>query len=333
MKKLHLSLLFFVLTAILIIGTVQGAEKTVTLRYAHMNADSSVAGIQATLFAQLVEKYTKGQVKILVYPNSQLGNLQQVTEAVSTGSIAICHNTMAAIGSLYEDFGALDTPYLYRDVNHLMKVCSPDSPIMKELNAGLVKSHNARVLYTFYFGTRHLTSKKAIYTPADLKDLRIRAIPFPIYTATVEGMGAVAVPLDWSETPAALASGTINGQENPIDTIYSGKLYDVQSHLMLTGHIMAAEAVIMNQDVWQDFSPAIRQAIQKAAAETSKKATALTSEKEAEELAQLKDKGMIVIGPNNGLKIDVFKKAVTNEVNKRFGAKYGKLYKEIQAVK
>ena len=333
MRRFHAGLLALVLQAVLVIGVVQGEEKTITLRYAHMNAATSVAGIQADLFAKLVADYTKGQVKIHVYPASQLGNLQEVAEGVSTGSIALCHNTMAAIGSLYDDFGALDTPYLYRDVKHLMKVADPNSPIMKQLNDGLIKARNARVLYTFYFGTRQLTANKAIYTPDDLKGLKVRSVPFPVYTAALEGMGATAVPLDWADTPTALSSGVVNGQENPIDTIYSSKLYEVQSHLMLTDHIMGAEVVIINEKVWDGFPPATQKAIQKAAKEASQKGTDLTLQKEADELAQLKANGMTVIGPKEGLKLDLFKKRVTDEINKRFGSKYGKLYQQIRALK
>ncbi|WP_420328490.1 hypothetical protein [Mameliella sp.] len=57
-----------------------------------------------------------------VFPNSQLGKLQELAEAVSLGTIAFSHNTAGALGSLYQSFAALDTPYLYRDVDHLMKV-------------------------------------------------------------------------------------------------------------------------------------------------------------------------------------------------------------------
>jgi TRAP-type transport system periplasmic protein len=333
MRRFYTGVFVFMFLMVIVLGAVLGAEKTITLRYAHMNPANSVAGIQATLFAKLVEDYTKGQVKIQVYPASQLGNLQEVAENVTTGSIALCHNTMAAIGSLFQDFGALDTPYLYRDVNHLMKVTNPNSPIMKKLNDGLIKTSNARVLYTFYFGTRQLTAKKAIYSPDDLKGVKIRAIPFPIYTATIEGMGATAVPLDWAETPTALANGTVGGQENPLDTIYSSKLYDVQTHLMLTGHIMGAEVVILNEKIWEGFSSTVKAAIQRAANEASQKGTELTIQREAEELAQLKANGMTVIGPENGLKINDFKEKVSAEINSRFGGRYGKLYQEIRAIK
>ena len=72
-----------------------------------------------------------------MYPSSQLGKLQELAEAVSTGTIALSHNTAAGIGSLHEPFAALDTPYLYRDVDHLMKMVDVNSPVMKKLNDGL----------------------------------------------------------------------------------------------------------------------------------------------------------------------------------------------------
>src|SRR3990170_7852670 len=91
----------------------------------------SAAGLQATWFAEALAKYSNGQIKVTVYPSSQLGKLQELAEAVSTGTIALSHNTAAGIGSLHEPFAALDTPYLYRDVNHLMKVVDVNSPVMK----------------------------------------------------------------------------------------------------------------------------------------------------------------------------------------------------------
>lgn len=333
MRKVYARLLILLLLMAFCFSMVSGQAKTTVLRYAHMNAPNSAAGVQATFFAELVEKYTDGQVKIQVYPSSQLGNLQEVAEGVSTGTIAICHNTMAAIGSLYNEFEAFDTPYLYRDVDHLMKAADPNSTVMKRLNEALIKTRKARVLYTFFFGTRHLTANKAIYTLNDLKGVKIRSIPFPIYMTAVEGMGAIAVPLDWADVPTALATGVVHGQENPIDTIYSAKIYDIQSHLMLTGHILGAEIVIMNEKVWSQFPDSIKRAIQKAATEASQKGTELTLKNDAEQLALLKEKGMTVIGPEDGLDIEAFRKAVTEEVNRRFGDKYGKFYGEVRAMK
>jgi TRAP-type transport system periplasmic protein len=331
MKRLsYVMAVIFGLVAV--VAVTQGTAQTVTLRYAHMNPPTSVAGQQATLLAKLIEEKTKGAVKVQVFPASQLGGLQEQAEAASSGSVQIHHNTMAGIGSLYEPFGALDTPYMYKDVQQLMKVADPNSPVMKKLNEGLLAARGVRVFYTFYFGTRQLTADRKILTPKDLQGVKIRSIPFPIYTAAVTGMGAVATPLDWSEVPTALATGAINGQENPLDMIYSSKLFDIQSHLMLTGHILGAELVVFNDKAWQKFSPAIQGQIMEAAAEASKKGTEWTVERESYLLKELAAKGMKIIGPKEGLDVAAFRTRVQAEVSKQFDVKFGELYKAIRAI-
>lgn len=309
------------------------AQKTVELRYGHMNPPGSAAGIQAQMLADGIAKNTGGQVKVTVYPSSQLGKLQELAEAVSTGTIALSHNTAGGIGSLYEPFAALDTPYLYRDYDHLMKVVDVDSPVMKKLNEGLVKAAGVRVLYAYYFGTRQLTTNKTILQPSDLAGAKIRAIPFPIYMTAVQGLGAVPIPVDWSEVPTALATGVVAGQENPVNVVLSSKLYEAQSHLMLTGHIMNAQVIVINEKVWQGLAPAQREAIAAAAKDTQKKASEMVRRQETEEIAKLKELKMNVIGPEQGLKLDLFRASVDKLVREKFDAKYGELYKDIAAIK
>lgn len=314
------------------LGTAH-AQKTVEFRYGHMNPPNSAAGLQAQWLAEEIAKRTNNSVKVTVYPSSQLGKLQELAEAVSTGTIALSHNTAAGIGSLHEPFAALDTPYLYRDVDHLMKVMDVNSPVMKKLNEGLVKDAGVRVLYAYYFGTRHLTANKAVKQPSDLAGLKIRAIPFPIYMTTVEGMGAVPVPVDWSEVPTALATGKVNGQENPVNVVLSSKLYETQSHMMQTGHIMNAQVIVINEKAWQNLAPAQREQLTAAANEVRRRATEAVRSQEATETEELKKHKMTVVGPAEGLNLTAFRGNVRKAVDQKFGAKYGELYKAIEAVK
>lgn len=303
-----------------------------SLRYGHNNEVSSVAGAQADWFAEALGQTSGGDIAVQVFPNSQLGKLQELAEAVSLGTIAFSHNTAGALGSLYQPFAALDTPYLYRDVDHLMAVTDVDSPVMQELNDGLIAAANVRVIYAHYFGRRNLTCNKAVMSPADLAGTKIRAVPFPIYTTAVEGMGAVAVPVDWSEVPTALATGVVQGQENPVNVVLNVKLYEVQSHLMLTGHMSNAEVVVMNEDAWQALDDAGKDAVREAATQTREKATKAILDNEESETQQLRDLGMTVIGADDGLDVEAFRSSVKALVDERFGAEYGDLYAKIAAV-
>lgn len=302
------------------------------LRYGHNNNVASVAGAQADWFAEALNETSGGDISVQVFPDSQLGKLQELAEAVSLGTIAFSHNTAGALGSLYQPFAALDTPYLYRDVDHLMKVTDVESPVMQELSAGLIAAANVRVIYAHYFGSRNLTCNQAILSPADLAGLKIRAVPFPIYTTAVEGMGAVAIPVDWSEVPTALATGVVQGQENPVNVVLNHKIYEVQSHLMLTGHMSNAEVVVMNEDAWQALTEAQKEAVREAANQTREKATNAILDNEESETQKLRDLGMTVIGADEGLQLDAFRLSVKALVDKRFGTEYGDLYTKIAAI-
>ncbi|MCC9623949.1 TRAP transporter substrate-binding protein [Thalassospira sp. MA62] len=302
------------------------------LSYGHMNSPTSIVGMQADWLAEEVAKNTNGAVKIDVYPSSQLGKIQELAEGVSMGSIALSHNTAGAISSLYEDFGVLDTPYLYRDYDHLMKVVDIASPVMTHLNEGLIENTGMRVLYAFYFGTRQLTANMAVKTPADLSGVKIRAIPSPVYLTAVEGLGAAPVPVDWSEVPTALATGIVQGQENPVNVAVDHKLYEVQSHMMLTGHISAAEIVVINEDLWQSFPDDIKKGIATAAETVREKASKMILDQESSDLETLKEAGMTIIGPDDGLDVAAFRSSVEKLVHERFDDKYGTYFEEIAAI-
>ncbi|HCM28627.1 MAG: ABC transporter substrate-binding protein [Treponema sp. GWB1_62_6] len=312
----------------------QTPAKPLNLRYAHMNPPNSPNGLQAQYFADRIAEKTNGAIKITVYPSSQLGSIAEMAEQVSMGTIALHHNTYGGLQPLLEDLGLFDTPYLYRDVDHLLAATDPKtSPALMELNAKLIASRNVRVLYSFYFGTRDLTANKAVYSPKDLAGKKIRAIPSAIYQAAVEGMGAVAVPIDWAEVPVALSTGVADGQENPVSTIATSKLYEVQKFVMQTHHIMGSEPVVINEKIYQALSAENKKIFDEVAAETCKWASDYVRNSEDKDLQTLKDKGMKVIGTGEGLKVDEFRTSVNAVVDKRFGAKWGKYYAQIKAVK
>lgn len=196
----------------------------------------------------------------------------------------------------------------------------------------MIAQSGVRVLYAFYFGTRQLTAHQGFKRPADLEGAKIRAIPAPIYLATVEGLGAIPVPVPWSQVPTALATGVVVGQENPVNVVLDNKLYDVQSHMMLTSHIRAAELVVINESVWQSFSPDRQASINKAARTVRERATQAVIDSEAKDLQALADHGMTIIGPDNGLDLEAFKASVRARIDQEFAEKYGDLYQQIAAI-
>lgn len=327
------ALLSSFIVMLLLATTLVQAQQT-TLRLGHVNAPTDIGTLQAEKFIEMVGERTDGRIRIQHYPNAQLGNVNENAEQVKLGAIDLTFQLMGGLGSNYlDEFSALDLPYVYRDVDHLMAVVAPESPVMQDLNQRLVAEHGVRVLYSYYFGTRHLTANQAVYSPDDLAGLKIRAIPLPVYIAAVEGMGATATPVEFSELPVALATGLVNGQENPLQTFAAAHLYESQEYVMLTGHIISAMAVVINESVWQRLSPEDQEIMLDAAREAAQWALEENERVEQALLDQfVEEHGMTIIGPDQGLDVGAFRERVRARVEQDFGDRFGDLIEQIENV-
>ena len=101
---------------------------------------------------------------------------------------------------------------------------------------------------------------------------------------------------------------------------------------MLTGHMSNAEVVVMNEDAWQGLSDTQKDAVAAASLEIRDRATKAIQENEEKDTQALRDKGMTVIGPEDGLDVEAFRASVSKLVEERFGEKYGALYEKIKAM-
>jgi len=110
------------------------------------------------------------------------------------------------------------------------------------------------LLDAWWFGQRHFTANQAIRTPEDFQGLRMRFPDTPRYLANAEALGAEAVAVAFEEVYLSLQQGIIDGQENPIPTIASLNLPEVQSHVNLTGHQAGFQFVIFSDATWQEMS-------------------------------------------------------------------------------
>ncbi len=103
---------------------------------------------------------------------------------------------------------------------------------------GYQEKSGHQIVSVTYYGTRHTTSNKPIKSCADMKGLKIRVPDVPAYLAMPRACGANTTPIAFAEVYLALQNGTVEAQENPLTTIEAKKFYEVQKHIVLTGHIV-----------------------------------------------------------------------------------------------
>jgi tripartite ATP-independent transporter DctP family solute receptor len=300
-------------------GFAAPAAAQVTLRYAHVGSEGDIQYWYAEEFAKRVQARTEGRVKVQVFPNSQLGGAQETVDGVRSGAISLAHHEFASLSRLMPEMAAFAAPFIYRDGTHAMMATDPaKSEIMKEMSEKLAKQANIRIIGRLYRGARQMTAKMAVYSPADLKDKRFRGVPLQLWTTMIKGMGAVPTPVEVAELPTALMTGMVIGQENPLTMINANKLYEVQSHVMLTGHMQNVLPVFINERSWQSIPEKDRAVVAAIAAEVGEETLKLGLEAEVKLIDELKKKGMTFITEKDGLKVEEFRKSVSAQVNTDF---------------
>lgn len=310
-----------------------GAMQPVTLRYAHMNTEASIMGLQTTAFAEAVKDVTDGRVTVEVYPHSQLGSNQAQLEMTVSGAVAFHHTPWGQLSSLIPDFAVFNIPYLTRSVEDMARLTDINtSPVMQRLNERLIAEQGLRIIAVAALGNeRMLTTRDIPYSePADLAGELIRAIPIPVFITAVKGLGGIPTPIDFADLPTALATGTVQGQENPPETIRNAQMYETQNYLALTAHIQGSVPILVNEEAWLSFTEEEQEDIRRVAQEVAAEHNQMTIDNAADTLQYLRDQGMTIIGPDEGLRLDLIIENTERYVREEFGEEFGDLLDEVK---
>lgn len=307
------------LAAVGLAGTRNAFAQQTRLRYAHVGSEGDIQYWFGEEAAKRIPKATDGRVQIQVFPNSQLGGVQELIDGVRSGAISMGHHEFASLAKLSKDIAVFNAPFIYRDGAHALAATDPQkSEVLIEFNEKLAKDGGMRIIGRLYRGARQMTAKQAVRAPADLQGKPFRGVPLQLWTTMIKGFGAIPTPVEVAELPTALMTGMVIGQENPLTMINANKLFEVQSHVMLTGHMQNVLPVFINERVWQGLTEQDRKTIltefETMAQETLKAGT----KAEEDLIAELKKKGMTFITEADGLKLPEFREKVIAEVNKDF---------------
>ncbi len=265
------------------------------LRLAHVNQPSEPPGIGSQKFADLVAEYSDGRLEIQLFPQGQLGNNREIFTQLSTGSIEMAVAPFGFISDVVPEYSALLAGYFYDDWDQLKSVLDSER-FGQAWNQRLIDDGGMRVLGSFYYGTRQVTTSDAPpTTPDGFADIKLRSVPNPMSLAVADGLGANPTPVPFPELFQALRQGVVDAQENPIPTIHAQKFYEVQDYLLLTSHQRLPLPWIINEEVYQSLSEEDRDVLQRAAAEAAEWTTQQTIELEESLLADLKERGMTVV--------------------------------------
>lgn len=235
-----------------------------TIRFAHVDpADwqSSKKGAAAEIFKNIVEGETDLTVEL--FPAGALGNEDELVVQAQDGLIQVTM-VSGAMSKVCQPAAVLDIPYTFPSAPVAWEVL--DGSFGDELAEYCLEQTGLRTLAYGETGFRNFTnSVREIRTPADMAGLKFRVQPIPLYIEMVSALGGEPTPIAWTELPNALATGVVDGQENPVGVIYNNGLHELQKYMTLDGHVYAADFLLINEEFFQALDPAEQEVVQKAA--------------------------------------------------------------------
>ena len=218
----------------------------------------------AVVFKKLVEERTGRNIQVNIYPNSQLGDEPELWQQLKDGIIQVSTASCMPLSNFVPQWSAFMLPYLTNSPEVMYRVL--EGPVGEQFKKLTIDKIGVRILGWSFLGFRNFTNNtRPIRSPADMKGLKIRVTQSPEAVKMVEGLGAQATPISWSELYSALQQGVVDGEENPLSMIEQAKLYEVQKYLTLDGHTLGVLPIAVNEKVFNSLSPEYKDIVKDSA--------------------------------------------------------------------
>lgn len=243
-------------------------DQRLRLKMAHVYEVSAPTHAYGT--AHLAERLQQitDDLDVTVYPSAQLGSEAELLEQLVAGELDLAISGPSFLAMWHPPLGVLDAAFASRDLEQMLETANGKqmAPHWEKLR----EKYDVRVIDTWAYGSRHITSNKPIRSPVDLDGFRLRMPGARIWQASGSALGASPMPIAFAEVYLALQQGIADGQENPVPVIKAKGFHEVQKCLNLTGHIQSSVQILMNDRVWRRMTSDQQVALQKAVQELGK---------------------------------------------------------------
>lgn len=304
------------------------AKVTKQFRLCHNSNIDSATDKASHKFAELLEKITGGQVKVVIYPRNQLGGNRELLEQVKMGSLDMTLMGLGTMGYMVEEYNFMQIPFAFRSQDHIHKVL--DSEVGKAIEKSVAAKGFFLLNQKWDRLPRHIAGKRAIYKIEDLKNLKVRE-GTPAFHEGIKLFGASPVKIDLNEMYIALQQGIVDAIELPLDYIYDYSIHETAKFLSLTYHTYGTQYIAMNKKTFDSIPPEIQKALLEAANEGADFNNKLTWSQEDDYMKKIERAGVKINKPE----YSQFPKVLEGNVGtleKKWPACKG-LFNKIQAIR
>lgn len=281
------------------------AQQKFTLKFNHVLGPKEPYHDGFLAWAKAVDARTNGGLKIEVFHSSQLGKEEDIIEQMRQGANLGQNTDSARMGNYVPGIAVMNGPYFVETLEDVAKLRK--APTVIKWQEELASKHGLKVVsFNWVQGYRHFFTNKPIRTPEDLKGLRIRTPPAPIWQESIRALGATPVAMGFGDMYPGLQQRAIDGVELVYNNIPGGRFYEVLKFANETRHIMLINFEVVSAKWFdtlpKDYQTALVEEADKAGEATSKEIFRLEGEVEQ----QLKGRGMTIVEDVN---LAAFRKA------------------------
>ncbi len=233
-----------------LIGRANAAE--FTYKYANNLPLTHPLNVQAQIAMDKIKAETNGRVEIQIFPNSQLGSDTDTLNQLRAGAVDFFTLSGLILSTLVPAASINGIGFAFADYDTVWKTM--DGDLGAYVRGQIMKSGLVGMDKMWDNGFRQMTtSTKPISTPADLKGLKIRVPPSPLWTSMFKAFDSAPASINFNEVYSALQTKVVEGQENPLAVISVAKLYEVQKFCSLTNHMWDGFWFLANRRMWEEL--------------------------------------------------------------------------------
>ncbi len=334
-KYMALGILFMMIFSIVGCGSSQDkdaenegqqATEKIVLIAGHGAGPDSLNEFAFNKMNEIVKEKTNGQIEIEIHGNESLGTEVQMLEQLQLGTLDLATTSGAPVTGFVPEFMACDLPFTFANSEAAYKFYDGeigDILFEKAEATGMVG------LAWWENGFRNFTNNtRAIASPADMKGLKIRTMQSQVHMASVNALGANAVPIAFGELYSAMQQGVVDGQENPLTLIKEQKFYEVQKYLTISRHVYDPSPLFISQKTLDNLTDEQITILKDAAIEARDAMRVKSNEQEQQVIADLKASGMKVteLTPEQVKAFQDATKGVAKDFEDKIGADFLKQF-------
>lgn len=318
----------FVATVVMALSGAVSAQTV--LKFSHTDQPGGARHKAAEMFAQKVEQSTQARYKVQVYPAGQIANDPKAVEQLQLGGVDFTVTGTGTYATHIPTLNLTALPYIVESYEQGWKLYDESKWMQAQFDIG--PSKGFRFLATWEAGFRSMTTKTPLATPADAKGKKLRTFPNEMMRWTLEAVGFTVQIMPLPEVYLAIQQGAVQGQENPIDTIYANKFYEVAPNVTLTQHVYSPIPLTIAEKTWQRLSEADRKAVTAAGREVATWIRSEIRSNDERQLAEMKAKGATIARPAVGPFRDAVQ-SVYAKAKEKYGADVDVFLADAEAVR